>query len=175
MYLYLKTHNDTGKKYLGMTSYNPYEYKGSGLHWLRHIKKNGNDVRTEVLFESSNAEEFQSVAREYSDRWDVQNNKDFLNLVPENGDGNNTKNQNITFREKSYRSLREIERETGISLYRISKEIGIGWANKDRTKIQRGRYLFRGKHFDFISHIMNEFGLSRKKVEKELTSHSESL
>ena len=38
MYLYVKTHNKSGLKYLGKTIQNPFKYKGSGTYWLRHIK-----------------------------------------------------------------------------------------------------------------------------------------
>lgn len=40
IYLYLKTHNKTGLKYLGKTvSVDPHLYQGSGTIWRRHIKK----------------------------------------------------------------------------------------------------------------------------------------
>ena len=48
-HLYIKTHNKTGLKYLGKTSYDPFKYKGSGTYWKRHIKKHGDDVITEIL------------------------------------------------------------------------------------------------------------------------------
>ena len=43
-YLYLKTHNKTGLKYLGYTKNDPMKYKGSGKYWSNHIKIHGNDV-----------------------------------------------------------------------------------------------------------------------------------
>lgn len=49
IYLYLKTHNTTGLKYLGKTVKDPSTYKGSGLHWTRHLAKHGNDVNTEAI------------------------------------------------------------------------------------------------------------------------------
>ena len=37
IYLYKKTHNKTGLKYLGKTiSKDPYTYSGSGVYWTRH-------------------------------------------------------------------------------------------------------------------------------------------
>ena len=48
-YLYIKTHNKTGLRYFGKTTNNPFQYKGSGKHWLAHIKKHGNDISTEIL------------------------------------------------------------------------------------------------------------------------------
>ena len=49
IYLYIKTHNITGLKYLGKTKQDPFKYKGSGKRWRYHIRKHGNDVTTEVI------------------------------------------------------------------------------------------------------------------------------
>jgi len=38
VYLYVKIHNVTKLKYFGKTTKNPYNYKGSGLYWKRHLK-----------------------------------------------------------------------------------------------------------------------------------------
>lgn len=88
IYLYLKTHNKTGLKYLGKTEhYDPIRYQGSGLKWKRHIKKYGYDVTTEILFETTDHEEFKRVAFETSKRLKVVESDDFANLVHEVGDG----------------------------------------------------------------------------------------
>ena len=89
IYLYLKTHNITGLKYLGKTVDDPFTYKGSGKYWKSHIKKHGYDVTTEILFETECPDEFRRVSLEYSDKLNIVENKDFANLVPENGDGGN--------------------------------------------------------------------------------------
>ena len=83
--LYLKTHNVTGKKYLGQTTRDPYTYKGSGVQWNRHLDKHGNDVTTHVLFESSNPKLFQKTALEYSKKFNVVKSNKFLNLIDEDG------------------------------------------------------------------------------------------
>ena len=42
IYLYLKTHNKTGLKYLGQTSNpDPHRYAGSGTYWKRHLGVHG--------------------------------------------------------------------------------------------------------------------------------------
>tara|TARA_Y100001933_G_C18863677_1_gene507028 strand:- start:82 stop:654 length:573 start_codon:yes stop_codon:yes gene_type:complete len=84
-YLYLKTHNLTGKKYLGQTVRDPFTYKGSGTLWRRHLKRYGNDVTTEVLFESDNRKKFTSIAIDYSKNLNVVESKKFLNLIDEDG------------------------------------------------------------------------------------------
>ena len=41
IYLYKKTHQVTGLKYLGKTTKDPYTYLGSGLEWKSHLKEFG--------------------------------------------------------------------------------------------------------------------------------------
>jgi hypothetical protein len=87
IYLYLKTHNITGLKYLGKTVQDPFKYCGSGKYWLRHIDKHSYDVTTEIIFQTDDKEEFKKVALEYSKKWNIVESKGFANLIPENGDG----------------------------------------------------------------------------------------
>ena len=49
--LYIKTHNDTGFKYFGKTTRLDciHSYKGSGIHWRRHLKVHGDSYTTELL------------------------------------------------------------------------------------------------------------------------------
>jgi len=88
-YLYLKTHNTSGLKYLGQTRRDPFEYKGSGKHWQRHIKKHGYDVSTIVLYETPFIEEIRELGVYYSDLWNIVESSWFANLIPETGDGAN--------------------------------------------------------------------------------------
>ena len=87
IYLYLKTHNVTGLKYLGKTEKDPFKYQGSGKHWTRHINKHGYDVTTEILFETTDKEEFKKVGLEYSKKWNIVESKEFANLMEETGTG----------------------------------------------------------------------------------------
>jgi hypothetical protein len=89
-YLYLKTHQVTGLKYLGKTTQDPHKYKGSGLRWTRHLAKHGNDVSTLILFESNNLREIKTKGQYYSELWNVVNDQNFANMRPETGDGGNT-------------------------------------------------------------------------------------
>jgi hypothetical protein len=87
IYLYLKTHNKTGKKYLGKTISNPYDYSGSGKIWKHHLKKHGNDVTTKVLFESEDKTEIKKMGIYYSNLWNIVDSSNFCNLIPEQCDG----------------------------------------------------------------------------------------
>jgi hypothetical protein len=106
IYLYLKTHNQTGLKYLGKTVQDPHTYEGSGIHWKQHIKKHGNDVTTEVLFQTEDKDEFKGVALDYSEKWNIVESKDFANMIPEEGQGGNT-NEGRKFSEEHKRKMSE--------------------------------------------------------------------
>jgi hypothetical protein len=86
-YLYKKTHTKTNLQYLGFTKHNPYRYKGSGKYWCLHIDKHGNDVQTEILFETESKQKIQELGSYYSILWNIVNSPDWANLKPESGDG----------------------------------------------------------------------------------------
>jgi hypothetical protein len=87
IYLYKKTHNKTGFKYLGKTIQDPHLYKGSGKDWLPHIKQYGYDVTTEILKECSSHDELVTWGRYYSDLWDVVKSNEWANRITETGGG----------------------------------------------------------------------------------------
>lgn len=88
IYLYVKTHNITGLKYLGKTiSKDPYSYKGSGIHWNNHCKKYGYDISTEILKECQNDDELKYWGLYYSKLWNVVESKNWANLIEEAGPG----------------------------------------------------------------------------------------
>jgi hypothetical protein len=87
-YLYVKTHNVTGLKYLGKTiRKDPHKYTGSGLHWKRHLKVHGYDYTTEILKECSSKEDVCIWGLYYSELWNVVESDEWANLIPESGKG----------------------------------------------------------------------------------------
>lgn len=106
IYLYVKTHNVTGWKYLGKTTKDPHKYDGSGVLWKKHIKKHGNNVTTEVIFETSDKNEFKDVAIKYSKEWNVVENSDWANLTVEEGQGGATYGNKGKKHTKQYKLLR---------------------------------------------------------------------
>lgn len=86
-YLYVKTHNVTGLKYLGKTERDPFKYKGSGKRWVNHIKKHGYDVTTEILLETNSKQELIKTGLYYSNLHQVVESSTWANLIPESGDG----------------------------------------------------------------------------------------
>lgn len=90
IYLYLKTHNITGLKYLGKTTKDPYAYKGSGVYWTNHIKKHGDDISTEILYQTECKDDFKKIAIKYSEEFDIVKSKEFANMMIEQGQGGAT-------------------------------------------------------------------------------------
>ena len=84
-YLYIKTHNLTGLKYFGKTIFDPYTYKGSGKHWVRHLEKHGDDVSTEIYGYYEDKDELVNTALTFSKEHDIVNSKEWANLIEENG------------------------------------------------------------------------------------------
>lgn len=92
----IKEHNITKLKYLCITKRVDWEkYSGSGKYWLNHIKKHGNDIDTEVLYESEDYNDFLEKCIYFSALFDVVLNEEFANLVPEWGYNNGSKESNL--------------------------------------------------------------------------------
>jgi hypothetical protein len=91
MYLYLKTHNVTGYRYLGKTVRDPFKYRGSGILWQRHITKHGNDVSTLVLLATEDKRELAETGLFFSKLYNVVIDPSFANLTEESGQGGFTK------------------------------------------------------------------------------------
>jgi len=85
--LYVKTHTNTGMKYLGYTKQDPYTYKGSGKYWNLHLEKHGNDVWTNVIFQTDLKNEIKQMGMYYSILWNVVESDEWANLKSEEGDG----------------------------------------------------------------------------------------
>lgn len=86
-YLYQKIHRQTNLKYLGFTRKNPYIYKGSGIYWLSHLKKHGEDVDTIILLETDDYQVLCDTGKYYSEVWNIVESTQWANLKPEYGEG----------------------------------------------------------------------------------------
>ena len=162
--LYVKTHLDTGLKYLGQTSKtDSHKYTGSGKYWLRHIKQHGKNWNTEILHESQDKKEIDALGVYYSQLWNVVEDPAWANLKPESGDGaasglyNPMRNPKIVAKQKAILSdpqIKEKHRQAtikGMSNPRI----------KAKLKAQRNtpEYKARLKHTLHKPEIVkNRFG-----------------
>lgn len=109
IYLYKKTHNITGLKYLGKTTRDPFKYQGSGKYWSRHIAKHGNDVTTEILHECSSENELEEMGLYYSHLWNIVEDDGWANLKPEEGDGFGSEEMRLRWTDPEYRSKKTSE------------------------------------------------------------------
>lgn len=88
IYLYVKTHNKTGLKYLGKTTMSdPHAYTGSGADWKKHLKEHGEDYTTEIIRECRTNQELNKWGRYYSELWNVVGSPEWANRIPETGGG----------------------------------------------------------------------------------------
>ena len=86
-FLYVKTHNKTGLKYLGQTTHDPFKYHGSGFYWKRHLRVHGLDISTEIVGEYKTKVELKEAGEIYSKIWNVVDSAEWANLKTESGDG----------------------------------------------------------------------------------------
>lgn len=130
LYLMIKTHNITGKKYLckkqAETEKLAIRYSGSGLKWKLHIKEFGKDFTTEILFVCpiENKEEFKKVAIDYSHKLNILNNPVWMNMILEDGGGGSTSETNFSKGRKWI--YRGDERKT-VTLDMLSHYLNNGW------------------------------------------------
>lgn len=129
IYLYKKTHNKTGFKYLGKTVKNPFQYQGSGKLWLPHLKKHGYDITTEIIKECATKEEIRYWGKHYSKLWNIVDERDergkktWANLKPEEGDGgDNSEFIDYSYTVESTKKTAATCRSLGIGIYGMTKE-----------------------------------------------------
>jgi len=86
IYLYIKTHNDTGLKYFGKTTKkDPHKYTGSGKYWKRHLKKHGSNYSTEIVATFEDESSCQEFALNFSKKHNIVDSDEWANLQEENG------------------------------------------------------------------------------------------
>lgn len=93
-YIYIKTHNKTGVKYLGITTEDPHTYPGSGIDWKQLLLEQGEDHTTEVIHECQSKAEVREWGLYYSDLWDIVNSPEWMNRKREQGMGGSDPGQN---------------------------------------------------------------------------------
>lgn len=133
-YLYKKTHNKTGLKYLGYTENDDvFLYKGSGKRWLDHLKKHGYDIHTEILIVTYSHDEIKAMGEYYSKIWNIVESKEWANLTVEEGRGGNTVSDKkwITNGEKEKYILKTEKIPDGWRSGRSSKNV---FKNSDNQK-----------------------------------------
>ena len=54
---------------------------------MRHLSVHGNDVSTNIIYESKSKDDIQQLGLYYSNLWNIVNDPSWANLKPETGDG----------------------------------------------------------------------------------------
>ena len=131
-YLYVKTHNITKLKYLGVTIQNPYKYSGSGLYWKRHLNQYGNSITTDILLATNDFSDLSQTAMFFSKIFNIVKSKEYANLCEECGKG--TYHPSKSTKEKLRNS------RLGKTLSQESKN-KISIANKGNSPWNKGKRL----------------------------------
>ena len=187
-YLYIKTHNETGLKYLGKTQQDPQKYKGSGKRWKSHIKKHGYNVNTEIIGIFQTNEALKEVGQKYSIEWNIVESKEWANLKEECGDGGpspfnlelnrinakkaneaSVKAQLLNPRPGIWKGLKRGPRSIeSIEKQRISitgKKKGT-YENYNYEAVKAQPVIFRGKQYPSVSSAAKDNKASRITVQK---------
>lgn len=162
----IKTHNITKLKYLCKTilegkRFN--EYVGSGKYWLNHIKAHGNNISTEIIYETDDFENFKKFAIDKSIEYDVINSSEWANLILEGGEGFHGNHKEETKNKISCSSKgRHISEEAKINM----------------SKAQKGKKLTveHRKNLSLAQKRRSEFSVEhRKNLSKALTGNKNGL
>lgn len=154
-YLYIKTHNVTGLKYLGQTlSTDPHKYKGSGSYWNQHIKKHGYNCTTEILKECNTTDDLKYWGLYYSDFYNVVNAVDdngkklWANLEPESGPGTDpdTARKSALKRVKNGTHNFQGDKNPSHKRVREGKHNFQGDTNLNHKRIKEGNHNLQGKN-----------------------------
>lgn len=146
IYLYVKTHNVTGLKYLGKTQKDPIKYKGSGKYWKQHIKYHGYDVNTEIIFQSESIKEISEKGIYFSELWNIVESKEWANMRPESGDGGDTseyinyKKRTESFIKSGYKHTPQINQKAVTS--RRNSDNYVHMKTENQKRIQKGTHNF---------------------------------
>ena len=141
-YLYVKTHNTTGLKYLGQTSSSdPYRYKGSGKRWVNHLRKHGADFTTHILLQTDDLSELRETGLFFSRLFSIVESDEWANLKLEEGDGGWPPSALLTAKKPEARERAVQTRKSRYSNEQISCKISEGLRKNERVKSG----LFKGK------------------------------
>ena len=102
IHLYVKQCSHCGLKYFGKTVKDYEKYKGSGHHWLRHIKLHGlNNVETVDVWTFEDQDDASKFALDFSNKNKIVESTEWANLIPEDGrDGNSSDTITYELRQK---------------------------------------------------------------------------
>lgn len=181
-YLYIKEHSLTGLRYFGKTTVDPYEYKGSGKHWVRHINKHGRQhvitLWVSELF--TNRDALVKYATFLSEELDIVNSDKWANLSIETGIAGGNTMLNKTH-SKETKQLMSNAKKGKLHSAEHNIKIGISRAGKKHTEeskqkmsdAKKGKAYRKGKsHSEETKRKMSEsLKLKYKLLKDEYGGH----
>jgi hypothetical protein len=128
--LYVKTHNKTGFKYFGKTTRLDciHTYKGSGIHWRRHLKVHGNDYTTELLGIWQDKDRLVNFAVNFCEQNNVVQSPKWANMVLEEGlQGASNGETNVTKRNDVQAKMSQNSAKNCLGLFGKNHPSFKGW------------------------------------------------
>jgi hypothetical protein len=128
--LYVKTHNKTGFKYFGKTTRLDciHTYKGSGIHWRRHLKVHGNDYTTELLGIWHDKDRLVNFAVKFCEQNDIVKSPKWANIVLEEGlQGASSGETNVAKRDDVKAKMRQNSAKNVLGLFGENHPSFKGW------------------------------------------------
>lgn len=187
--LLLKMHNSTGMKYLCVTRKDDYEkYRGSGVYWLKHLKKHGYNFSTIVLHESEERDRnFIDLCLSTSKQLNIVESNEYANLMYECANSTrNYKNLDSSVGEKISQSLKKFwgcdasdMSDKSVFLRKHSSEVSLEFWNSEKGKDMRNYHRERMQNMDresrekiskTISDRWDEMSLDERKHRSDLIS-----
>lgn len=149
-YLYVKTHNISGLKYLGQTRQDPFKYLGSGKYWKNHLNVHGKDISTKILRECHTSDEIKYWGIYYNKLWNIVENAEWANLKIEDGTGGDTSKtenyikQKHLFSRKGKDNPRFVHGNETVESRKNRTENGPGRGRWGNRKFENRNYDFNG-------------------------------
>jgi hypothetical protein len=128
--LYVKTHNKTGFKYFGKTTRLDciHTYKGSGIHWRRHLKVHGNDYTTELLGIWQDKDRLVNFAIKFCKQNDIVKSTKWANMVLEEGlQGASSGETNVAKRDEVRAKMSQNSAKNVLGLFGENHPSFKGW------------------------------------------------
>jgi hypothetical protein len=128
--LYVKTHNKTGFKYFGKTTClsRIHTYKGSGVHWCRHLKTHGSDYTTELLGIWQDQERLKKFAIKFCQDNNIVESEQWANMVLEEGlQGASNGDTNVSKRDDVRAKMSKHSAKNQLGKFGINHASFKGW------------------------------------------------
>lgn len=144
IYLYIKQHDKSKKKYFGKTtSKNPFKYLGSGKYWQRHINKHGKMfVKTLEIWGFDNQTDATAFAIKFSIENNIVNSEEWANEIIENAlDGAPVGHKGHKFTQEQLQSISNRSKEmwSDPEFKNVMREKHKGCWDEDRKSKQSQR------------------------------------